>query len=128
MRSYPLEIFSLRESTQEENQVAYDHPARVKTCAMAADNISLAVAFEGGLVQVHNIFTGAIVFNRHNWEGRLIVDAEVSRLHFFISKTNFWFVAACERGRVAFFSAPIVKMGQNFLQCRRAVGKHARDV
>jgi hypothetical protein len=62
----------------------------------------MAVAFEGGPVQINNLNSGALIFNEA--ERAMILDHEVSELGFFGEGCNFWFVAACWEGRVTFFS------------------------
>ena len=76
---------------------------------------------------MHNLFTGAILFNR-GMEEQLILDTEIAGLELFQAQSNFWFVAACWEGRVAFFTKPVVQKGKEYVQIKRTKSNHKRDV
>lgn len=46
-------------------------------CAKAYDSSLIVVAYEGGLVQVHNLYSGTIQFNKHSKSGRMFLQEEV---------------------------------------------------
>lgn len=54
---------------------------------------------------MHNIYTGAIKFNK-GFDEQLILESEIASLAFFGESNNFWFIGTCWEGRVAFFSQP----------------------
>jgi hypothetical protein len=43
-----------------------------------------------------------VIFNEA--DSMMVLDSEVSDVRFFPENSNFWFVAACWEGRVAFFN------------------------
>jgi uncharacterized protein YneR len=66
---------------------------------------NLLVAFQGGCVQIHNVYSGAVLFNK-TAEESLKLEQEVSNVKYFSSQAGYWFVATCWEGYVAFFSLP----------------------
>jgi uncharacterized protein YneR len=67
---------------------------------------NLLVAFQGGCVQIHNIYSGQVLFNKAQEEA-LELEQEIAKVHFFTARAGYWFVATCWEGYIAFFSLPI---------------------
>jgi hypothetical protein len=67
----------------------------------------LIVAIEGGIVQINNLYTGALIYNNSNVEA-IDIGYEIAQAKFFFSQTKFWIAASCWEGRVAFISRPTV--------------------
>ena len=93
LSSYPIEQVRTEETGMDSKKLT--------ACAVDPDHKNIVVAFEGGKVQVNNLHSGGLVYNEA--ENTMILDSEVSELRFFGDSCNFWFVAACWEGRVAFF-------------------------
>jgi len=66
VRSYPLEIAedSTGPNSRAETGDAFKAKAKIHCCRLAPDQKHLVVAFEGGVVQVHHLYTGNIIFNK----------------------------------------------------------------
>lgn len=58
----------------------------------------------------------------------MILDTEVSDLRFFPDNCNFWFVAACWEGKVAFFTESQMARGRTFVKFTQSKGTHQKDV
>ena len=93
LSSYPIEQVRTEETGMDSKKLT--------ACAVDPEHKNIVVAFEGGKVQVNNLHSGGLVYNEA--ENTMILDSEVSELRFFGDSCNFWFVAACWEGRVAFF-------------------------
>lgn len=52
---------------------------------------------------MNNLHSGSLLFNDEGASNQIVLDTEVSDLRFFTKNCNYWFVAACWEGRVAFF-------------------------
>jgi len=68
-----------------------------------------------------------LIYNNSNFEP-LRLDCEVGNFKFFSAQTKFWFCAACAEGKVCFMSKPRVSQGRNFLEFRKCISSHSRDV
>jgi hypothetical protein len=66
VRSYPLELAdeSGTANALAETADAFKSKAKIHSVKLAPDNKHLIVAFEGGFVQVHHLYSGIIVFNK----------------------------------------------------------------
>ena len=107
IKSYPLEIAeeSGGANALAETAEAFKAKAKIHCVKLAPDNKHLMVAFEGGVVQVHHLYSGQIVFNKKLDEA-LNLEQEIANLAFGSDQASFWFIATCWEGRVAFFSLP----------------------
>lgn len=106
--------------------MAFRHAHKVAKAVISSENKHLLVAFEGGLVQMHNVYTGAVIYNRSQDEC-LDIGHEINSLAF-LGKGNFWFVAGCEQGRISFFSQPQTQKGKDYVVQKRTLSYHRRDV
>lgn len=97
LKSYPLEkingddCFSARDKIQ---CVRIDPTFRF-----------LVVAFQGGIIKIFNIFSGAVMFNKAADE-TLDIEQEVAEISFFSDQATHWFIATCWDSTVAFFGLP----------------------
>jgi hypothetical protein len=91
-RSYPLEIPSDSDSGEARNPFQVKAP--LHACVTDYDCRNILVAFEGGLIQIHNLASGELLFNRNTKEP-LRVDQEVSVLVAMNELAPFWFMAGC---------------------------------
>ena len=91
----PLKSYFL-EQNGEAHKVAHAAPDQ--------ELKNLVVAFEGGLVQIHNLLTGAFLFNEEGSELQMV--NEVANMKFFVNNNAFWFIATCWEGVVCFFKTP----------------------
>jgi len=83
----------------------------------------LVVCFEGGEIQINNLYTGALVYNNYSGEA-LKLEYEVAKLSFFRAQTKYWIAASCYDGKVAFLTKPVVAQGRS-----RAPGlQHGRSI
>jgi len=66
LRSYPLETAESSGSMGglAETADAFKIKAKIHCAKLATDNKHLVVAFEGGLVQVHHLYSGVILYNK----------------------------------------------------------------
>jgi len=66
VRSYPLELpeESTGANALAETADAFKAKSKINCVRLAPDQKNLVVAFEGGVVQVHNLYNGSILFNR----------------------------------------------------------------
>lgn len=71
VQSYPLEL--LEEKSDLSNR------KRIQFCSLDPTNFYLLVAFQGGLVQVNDIYTGSILFNKVGSEA-LNLEQEVTNV------------------------------------------------
>lgn len=76
---------------------------------------------------MHNIYSGAVLFNKISDE-MLDIEQEVANVAFFGNQACFWFVASCWEGKVAFFSLPQLRKGREFITCQKQSSYHKRDV
>ena len=72
-------------------------------CQTDSHSRFLAAAFEGGVIQVHNLASGALLFNRLAVES-MKLDHEVNILLCMNESTPFWFMVGCWEGEVGFVS------------------------
>lgn len=123
LRSYTLEtrdsqIKALNSGVDEEGAVASTSKkgfAKKAQLAHADEMLKfLAVCFEGGEIQINNLYTGALIYNDYNVPP-LKLEYEVAKLSFFRSQTKIWIAAACFDGKVAFLSKPMVSQGRSYL-------------
>ena len=70
----------------------------------------LLVAYEKGLVQVNNLYSGALIYNEAE---PMRIENEVANLRFFSDNCNYWFITTCWDGKIAFFSKSLTKKGRN---------------
>ena len=61
-------------------------------------------------------------------DSMMVLDSEVSDVRFFQENSNFWFVAACWEGRVAFFNESQIAKGHTTVEFTQARGSHHKDV
>lgn len=118
LSSYPIEQVRTEETGMDSKKLT--------ACAVDPDHKNIVVAFEGGKVQVNNLHSGGLVYNEA--ENTMILDSEVSELRFFGESCNFWFVAACWEGRVAFFMESQINRGRNYVKFQQSKGNHLKDV
>ena len=85
------------------------------------------MAFEGGVVQIHNLYSGEILFNKL-LEDSLRLQHEASNIMFVGEASPFWFMVTCWEGYVNFFSKPQHVMGKEFLQEKAINSNHKKDV
>lgn len=86
------------------------------------------VAFEGGLIQIHNLASGEMLFNRQT-KDPLKVEHEASVLISLNEMAPFWFVAGCWEGEIAFFSKPQSLTGKEYVKVKRLTRtEHLKDV
>lgn len=69
---------------------------------LCSDKAVIAVAFNGGQIQLNNIYSGTVLFNKAAENMLDLGPQEVSDLAFFHKQTNFWVAATLWEGKVAF--------------------------
>jgi WD40 repeat protein len=111
----------------EEVSAAFKHKHRIQLCALDPSQAVLLVAFQGGVVQLFSVFSGAVLFNK-SAEETLNLETEVTAVAWFNDQCSYWFALACWEGQVAFFFHPQEKKGREFLKCRKVQSLHKRDV
>lgn len=87
----------------------------------------MIVAFEGGEIQVNNLFTGALIYN-NSAVTPIQIDTEIAQMKFFKSQTKFWIAASCWEGKVAFISRPQESQGLSYLMFKQCKCSHQSDV
>lgn len=97
----------------------------------------MVVCFEGGEIQINNLYTGALIYNNYNVDA-LKLEYEVAKLSFFRAQTKYWIAASCYDGKVAFLTKPVMAQGRSRLpglQFSRSIKlvssckcSHTRDV
>jgi WD40 repeat protein len=117
VQSYPLETPETGGSEKK----------RIQFCSLDPTNFYLLVAFQGGLVQVNDIYTGQTLYNKVATEA-LNLDQEVTNVKWLGSQSSQWFICTCWEGQVAFFSQPVTLKGRQFLTCKKVNSLHRRDV
>ena len=101
----------------------------------------VVICFEGGLIQINNLYTGALIYNHYEPRDKLLskghskseveplkLDHEVAALCFLKLQTKYWIAASCYDGRVAFLTIPQVSQGRSFLRYKQCKSSHSRDV
>ena len=94
IRSYPLEISQSRNDNNKnaDASLPFKHKSVIQSCKMDPSGRYLLVAFEGGVIQIHNLCSGEIIFNKLAEES-LKLDNEVASLAFMGNTSSFWFIA-----------------------------------
>ena len=103
IKSYPLQIAQSSTSTEAKNP--FKHSAIIQACKVDSESRYLLVAFEGGVVQIHNLYSGEILFNKL-LEDSLKLEHEASNIMFLGVRSPFWFMVTCWEGYVNFYSKP----------------------
>ena len=82
-RSYPLEISDASGGMNAlaETADAFKIKAKIHCVKLAPDSKHLVVAFEGGVVQVHHLYSGVVVYNKKADES-LNLEQEVANIAF----------------------------------------------
>ena len=120
--SYPIEQILIGNQSSDDQHIQ----KKLTTCQVDPGFKHIAVAFEGGKVQVNNLHSGALVFNEA--ENTMIMDSEISELKFFSDNSNFWYVAGCWEGRVGFFQEAQMSKGRSYVKFVQSKGSHQKDV
>ncbi len=83
VRSYPLELSeeSTGSNALAETADAFKSKAKIHCVRLAPDYKHLVVAFEGGVVQVHHLYSGSILFNKKADES-LNLEQEIANIAF----------------------------------------------
>lgn len=102
--SYPIEL----------RKDEFTDRKKLTGCTVDKDFKHIVVAYESGIVQVNNLHSGQLLYNEA--ENMMVLDTEVSDMRFFPDNCNFWFVAACWEGKVAFFSESQMARGRTFVK------------
>jgi len=133
LRSYLLEtrsdqIKELNAGLEEDHDPAnLKNQKKIQMAKSDRNKKFLMVCFEGGEIQVNNLYTGALIYNNYNLEA-IKFENEVAQVEFFTSQTKFWIAASCFDGRVAFLTKPILSQGQSHLKYSNTESSHQRDV
>ena len=61
IRSYPLELPKSKDNTDED----FKSRLKIQRATLSECNKILVVSFEGGLIQVNNVYSGAILYNKN---------------------------------------------------------------
>ena len=88
----------------------------------------VAVAFQKGYIQINNIYSGSVLYNK-TYEN--LIDCgpqEISSLAFFCKQTNFWIASTLWDGKVAFVQRPMRDKGSEILKHLKVTSSHAKDV
>ena len=82
----------------------------------------------GGTVQINNIYSGAVLYNKAEENMLDLGPQEISNLAFFHKQTNFWVTATLWDGKVAFLKRPLKDQGGEVIHTMKVESKHNRDV
>lgn len=124
IRSYPLE----QVEQQEYDASVFRNTKKIQHCELDPSRKILMVALQGGLVQLHNVNTGMLLYNRSVRE-QLQIDSDVSNIIWLNDLGHYWFVLTCWEGAVVFVSHPQEANGREFLTCRKVhQGYHKKDI
>lgn len=75
---------------------------QIQAVQLSPDQRVVAVAFQGGFVQLNNIYSGCVMYNKA-FENQIdLGPQEISNLAFFHKQTNYWVAATLWDGKVAF--------------------------
>ena len=113
--------------SSEVAQKTGDNRKKATVARSDDENKFLIVAFEGGEIQVNNLFTGALIYN-NSAVTPIQIDTEIAQLKFFKSQTKFWIAASCWEGKVAFISRPQESQGLSYLMYKKCKCSHQSDV
>jgi hypothetical protein len=112
------------DATDEE----FKNRLKIQTAAISECFKILVVSFEGGLIQLNNVYSGATLYNK-NVHKTIDLGLEVADLSFFKSQCNFWVAAACWGGKVAFLKKPLgTNSVHENIEYNLSSSDHDRDV
>lgn len=137
LRSYPLEVIDAPDYEDEEQDLAgvTFHNGVIKPTSRKVQYAKLEpygkrqlyVALEGGYLQVNNIYSGAIIYNK-SVEDNLKLEHEISDILFFKQGSKQSAGVACWEGFVSFISQPSVSNGVESIKANTKPSSHIGDI
>ena len=128
IRSYPLEVpSSAKDGDIDDNLDKFKTRYHISTMKLSDDNRVFVVALQGGILQLNNAYSGAILYNKA-YENMIEIENEVAGLSFFRKKTNMWVAATAWSGAVAFIQRPLTNKGPEVVRWDKMKTSHKKDV
>ena len=128
IRSYPLEVpNSTKEGELDDNLEKFRTKYHIQTMTLSDDCRVFVVALQGGVLQLNNAYSGAIMYNKA-YENVIDLENEVACLSFFRKKTNIWVAATAWGGEVAFIQRPLTHKGPELVLWSKSKTSHTKDV
>ena len=83
IKSYPIEVAS-QEKEINGSQTTFQSKMKITCARVSKDFKNLFVAFENGIVQINNLYSGSILYNK-SLENQVVLDNEVASFGLFSS-------------------------------------------
>ena len=130
IRSYPLEKPSQanEQNTSTNNLSHFKQHKQIQSVTLCPEKAVIAVALNGGNVQINNIYSGTVLYNKAAENQMDLSPFEVTDLAFFHKQTNYWVAATQWEGRVAFIQRPLKQKGSEIIREKKVESRHGRDV